>query len=143
MRILILILFIPFLGSSQGLDSRIIDRHLKSMINMHFEIDTLTQERERLKREVDILINTVKFKDDKINAVLDDNSALRERESYLLDSLNYYKIADFGKGVHIADLNNLVIIPMTKDNKSLKRENGWLKVLIGVAVGAGLGIAVF
>lgn len=143
MRILILILFIPFLGSSQDLDSRIIDRHLKSMINMHFEIDILTQERERLKREIGILINTVKFKDDKINTVLDDNSVLRERESDLVDSINYYKISDFGKGVHITDLNNLVIIPVTKENKSLSRENGWLKFLIGVSVGAGLGIAVF
>lgn len=115
---------------------RVIDRHLKTMVNMHFEIDTLSAERMRLKTEIKLLLATVDNKDDKIGEQLDIIDGLQIREAELVDTANYYKILDYGNGVHIADLNNLVITPLRVENKSLKKENKILTWAIGVLTGA-------
>ena len=110
---------------------------------MHFEIDTLTAERQRLKTQIDLLLLTVENKDDKIEEQLDIIDGLREREAELLDTANYYKILDYGNGVHIADLNNLVIIPLKDENQGLRKENKILTWVIGVLTGAFATFIIF
>ena len=128
-KFLLLFLILPFLGDTQNLDvvvyddpmefhrKRTIDRHLKTMINLHMEIDSADQVIKEMNEFIDQLLNDIDVQKDEIEAGINKNIDLQLENDALIDSVNYHKVDAYGqrwKNLHLEEYND-----------DLKKENRW------------------
>lgn len=154
MRYILIIIFTCFLipGNGQGIskevildaiDGRNVDRHLKTLINMIHEVNELTTSNERFTFGMELLETRVNDQERQLNhqngVILD----YRDREISLVDSLNHYKMLEYGGRIRINDITTLVVYPLEDRVGSLETENKILTWVIGVLVGLAGGILIF
>lgn len=140
----ILLLFCFSLNAQISIDHidrmRIVDRHLKTMINMVIEIDTLTADRIRLDSQVKSLLRNISEKEENEKRQVDIIEELRDENYSLVDSVNYYKIEAVTKGYEVR------ILTLNDSNKELKSINRKKDIVIGsllTILGVVTGVTVF
>lgn len=123
MKYIIIILLFPILSFGQTFDFskvptekvRIIDRHLKTMINMDIELQEFRKQVDQLHLDIAATAEEAKKQLDFIVLLKADVDSLAISEQSAIDTTNYYKMLLYGEQIRVYELNERVS-DLTREN---------------------------